>query len=85
MIGIEANWRDPEANQANIAWARNVHRDLQQFSDGGSYLNFPGFVEDKEAMLRGAYGPNLDRLEKVKAAYDPDNLFPGLLSIAARG
>ena len=85
MIGIEANWRDPETSQANIAWARNVHRDLQQFSDGGSYLNFPGFVEDKEAMLRGAYGPNLHRLEKVKAMYDPDNLFPGLLSITAKG
>lgn len=84
MIGIEANWHDPDANEANIAWARDLHRDLQRFSDGGSYLNFPGFVENREALLRSVYGPNLERLEKVKAAYDPNNLFPGLLTIAAR-
>ena len=84
MIGIEANWHDPDANEANIAWARDLHRDLQRFSDGGSYLNFPGFVENREALLRSAYGPNLERLEKVKATYDPNNLFPGLLTIGAK-
>lgn len=83
MIGIEANWREEEASEANVAWARAVHQDLRRFSDGGSYLNFPGFVEDKEALLRGAYGENLERLRKVKAQYDPTNLFPGLLNIAA--
>jgi len=83
MIGIEANWHDKEAGEANVAWARAVHQDLQRFSDGGSYLNFPGFVEDKEALLRGAYGENLERLKRVKAQYDPNNLFPGLLNIAA--
>jgi FAD/FMN-containing dehydrogenase len=85
MIGIEANWHDRADAEANIAWARSVHRDLQPFSDGGNYLNFPGFIEDKEAMLRGAYGQNLGRLQRVKAQYDPHNLFPGLLNIAPKG
>jgi len=85
MIGIEANWHDREQSQDNICWAKAVHQDLQRFSDGGSYLNFPGFVEDKDVLLRGAYGENLPRLERVKARYDPDNLFPGLLNIAAKG
>lgn len=84
MIGIEANWHDPEKSQENIAWARSLYQDLQRFSDGGSYLNFAGFLEDKEALLRGAYGTNLARLGEVKAKYDPENLFPGMLNIAAK-
>jgi len=81
MIGIEANWSDRADAEANIAWARELHQALTPFSGGGNYLNFPGFVEERETMLRGAYGENLDRLRKVKAEYDPDNLFPGLLNI----
>jgi FAD/FMN-containing dehydrogenase len=84
MIGIEANWRDRAEAEANIAWARAVHQSMQRFSDGGNYLNFPGFLEDKEAMLRGAYGRNLERLQEIKARYDPGNLFPGLLNIPPR-
>jgi FAD/FMN-containing dehydrogenase len=84
MIGIEANFHHREDADANIAWARDLHRDLQPFSSGGNYLNFPGFVEDREDLLRGAYGPNLARLRRVKAQYDPQNLFPGLLNIAPR-
>jgi len=83
MIAIEANWSDPAGSDANIAWARALHKELQPFSSGGNYLNFPGFVEDRETMLRGAYGDNLPRLRKIKARYDPDNLFPGLLTIPA--
>jgi FAD/FMN-containing dehydrogenase len=81
MIGIEANFHRREDADANIAWARDLHRDLQRFSDGGNYLNFPGFIEEKGDLLRGAYGQNLERLQKVKAQYDPRNLFPGLLNI----
>lgn len=84
MIGIEANWHDPQKSEENIAWARALYQDLQRFSDGGSYLNFAGFLEEKDALLRGAYGANLERLEQVKAKYDPENLFPGMLNIVAR-
>ena len=81
MIGIEANWHDPAYSDANIAWARDVYDDLKRFSDGSSYLNFPGFVEDADQLLKSAYGPNLPKLQSIKAKYDPDNLFPGLLNI----
>jgi hypothetical protein len=81
MIGIEANWSDQADSEANIAWARNLHKALQPFSSGGNYLNFPGYVEDQEAMLRGAYGDNLQKLRLIKTTYDPNNLFPGLLNI----
>jgi FAD/FMN-containing dehydrogenase len=82
MIGIEANWSDRADTDANIAWARALHEDLQPFSSGGNYLNFPGLIEEREVLLRGAYGENLERLKQVKMKYDPGNLFSGLLNIA---
>jgi hypothetical protein len=81
MLGIEANWHKREDASANISWAKNVVKDMQRFTTGGSYLNFPGFVEEKDSLLQGSYGPNLERLRAIKAKYDPSNLFPGTLNI----
>lgn len=80
-LAIESNWTDPEQSDANIAWTRKAFDDMQRFTRG-AYLNFPGFVEDRDELLRGAYGDNLERLREIKARYDPDNLFHGTLNIA---
>ena len=83
-LAVESNWTDPEQSEANIAWSREVFHDMQRFTEG-TYLNFPGFVEDRDKYLRGAYGDNLERLRKIKARYDPQNLFRGTLNIAPAG
>ncbi|MGH3087229.1 MAG: FAD-binding oxidoreductase [Rubrobacteraceae bacterium] len=75
LLGIEANWEEPEDDEANIAWARNVVADMRRFSDGGMYLNFPGFQEEGQEMMRDAYGGNYERLVLLKDEYDPANLF----------
>ena len=75
MIGLESNWDDPKDDKANIAWARSVWNDLQRFSTGGIYVNFPGFEEGGESHQRSAYGANWERLQDVKQRYDPTNLF----------
>ena len=75
LLGIEANWEDPPGDEANIAWARSCFSDMRRFSDGGMYLNFPGFLEEGDQMLRDAYGENYERLVAVKNQYDPANLF----------
>jgi FAD/FMN-containing dehydrogenase len=54
---------------------RECFADLQRFSDGGVYLNFPGFCEEGEELLRAAYGKNYQRLVDIKNKYDPTNLF----------
>jgi FAD/FMN-containing dehydrogenase len=40
---------------------------------GGVYANFPD--PDLEDPLRAYHGPNLERLRRVKARYDPDGVF----------
>lgn len=81
MIGIEANWSDRSDSDANIAWARQLYTKLKEVSAGGDYLNFPGFFENQEEMLNGAYRSNMKRLKAVKRTYDPENLFAGALNI----
>ena len=74
LIGIEANWEVGE-DEANIAWARACYADMRRFSDGGVYLNFPGFLEEGQGLMRDAYGENYERLVALKDEYDPANLF----------
>jgi hypothetical protein len=81
MIAMEANWTEAAQSEANIAWARNCFDDMQRFACG-CYLNFPGFMEDREKLLQGAYENNYKRLQAIKAKYDPGNIFQGALNIA---
>jgi FAD/FMN-containing dehydrogenase len=68
-----AIWEDPARDAANIAWSRSVWEAMRPFSTGGVYVNNLG--DEGEERIRAAYGPNLERLAAVKAAYDPANLF----------
>ena len=77
-IGVEANWEDPAASDANVAWARDTVTALEPYSTGGAYLNFPGFFEEGDELLRASYGErNYERLVELKRRYDPDGLFVG--------
>ena len=75
LLGIEANWEEPQDDETNVAWARNCVADMRRFSDGGNYLNFPGFLEEGQDLIRDAYGENYERLVAMKNEYDPTNLF----------
>lgn len=75
MLGIEANWINSEDDQLNIGWTRDTWDEINQFSDGGLYLNFAGFEEDHEKILRVSYGKNYNRLVEIKKKYDPLNMF----------
>jgi len=81
LLTAEATWDDPARNEENITWSRDTLSAVKRFSKGGLYLNFAGFGEEKEAQLRDAYGPNYDRLVRIKTTYDPGNLFRMNLNI----
>ena len=48
---------------------------MHAYSSGGVYLNFGGFGEEKEELVRAAFGPSYERLAAIKREYDPTNLF----------
>ena len=48
---------------------------MRRFSDGGIYLNFAGFLEEGEELLKSGHGENYRRLVDLKNKYDPTNLF----------
>ena len=48
---------------------------LPRFSHGQTYFNFPGLLEEGDSAVRASYGANHARLARIKAQYDPENLF----------
>jgi FAD/FMN-containing dehydrogenase len=75
LINPEANWDDAKDDAANIAWARDLLKELTPYSESNLYLNFPGFLEEGGAMMRKAFGKNYERLVELKTKYDPQNIF----------
>jgi FAD/FMN-containing dehydrogenase len=70
----EANWDDPSRDDQNVRWARELLRALKPYTVG-TYLNFPGFLEEGERQLRASFGAHYERLVVVKNTWDPGNLF----------
>jgi FAD/FMN-containing dehydrogenase len=83
LIGVESNWDDPGEDEANVEWARALVSELAERFPGGTYLNFGGFAEEGQALVPETYGANYARLQDLKAAYDPDNVFRSTFNIAA--
>jgi FAD/FMN-containing dehydrogenase len=71
MLVFGAVWKDPAADQEVIGKLRRWFRALEPFT-GGYYHNIEFERDDPEV---GSYGPAYPRLRKVKAFYDPTNLF----------
>ena len=63
---------DPASAGAIRDWARSYSDAIKPYAMGGGYVNFH---MDEPDRVRGMYGANYDRLARVKAQYDPDNVF----------
>ena len=85
LVTGEASWTDPAQNDEAIAWGREFWAAMERHSTGGLYLNFPGLGEEKEELVKAGYGVNYERLAKLKAEYDPANLFRMNLNITPGG
>jgi FAD/FMN-containing dehydrogenase len=70
---LGAIYPDPADSAKNIAWVREYWGALHPHSSGGAYVNF--LMEEGDERIRATYGGNFERLAKVKARYDPGNLF----------
>jgi len=74
LLSLDTTWIDPADSDRCIAWTREAWTRMQQFSQGGVYLNFAGLRGEKEDLVRAGYGAHYDRLATLKAMYDPGNL-----------
>jgi FAD/FMN-containing dehydrogenase len=74
MLSLDAIWSSPADDNANIGWVRDTWQNMQRYSTGRMYLNFPGHGEG-DNLVRDAYGAaTYGRLQKIKRTYDPGNL-----------
>ncbi|HEU0336798.1 MAG TPA: FAD-binding oxidoreductase [Gaiellaceae bacterium] len=64
---------DPANADAIRRWSVGYQEATHPYSAGGAYINF--MMDEGEKRVRATYGPNYERLTRVKAAYDPDNVF----------
>ncbi|MFC0431268.1 FAD-binding oxidoreductase [Kutzneria buriramensis] len=75
MVGITALCPVAELLPAERAWTRDLWQKLVPYaSNAGGYVNF--MAEYEQDRVRATYGPaKYERLARIKAAYDPDNVF----------
>ncbi|MBD0709357.1 FAD-binding protein [Streptomyces sp. CBMA291] len=69
-----ALWDDPADDERARGWVREVRAGMRPWSTGAVYLNFIG-TEGEQRVVEGFGADNYRRLARVKAAYDPDNVF----------
>lgn len=75
LVNTESNWADSEDDERNIEWTREVWASMQPYSTGAMYFNFPGGLEEGQEIIRSTFGSKYKRLAKLKAKYDPSNIF----------
>lgn len=65
---------DPRKAEDLKAWGRGYWKAVHPYNLGGAYINF--MMDDEAAdRLQATYGENFTRLARIKAEYDPKNLF----------
>ena len=65
---------DPAMAPALKKWATDYWKAVHPYDLAGAYPNF--MMDDEgDARVKATFGDNYDRLARVKAKYDPDNVF----------
>ena len=86
-----ANWAqvvvgvDPDPANAGVleTWTKAYHDALHPHSAGGAYVNM--MMDEGHERVRASYRDNYPRLARIKATYDPQNLFRVNQNIVPQG
>ncbi len=70
IVGVDP---DPANAELITTWTKDYWSALHPSSAGGAYVNF--MMEEGEDRIRASYRDNYARLARVKATYDPGNVF----------
>ncbi len=72
---VLSQWKETAEDAAGSAWARDSYAALERFVGPSRYLNYLDHDDVGDRVLAAAYGPNVTRLQSIKAKYDPENVF----------
>jgi hypothetical protein len=64
---------DPANVPAIRSWSIDYNEALRPYSAGGAYVNM--MMDEGQERVQASYRDNYDRLARIKAIYDPANLF----------
>ncbi|MGH9088405.1 MAG: FAD-binding oxidoreductase [Acidimicrobiales bacterium] len=70
IIGVDP---DPAMAPRLRDWTVDYWEATHPYSVGGGYVNF--MMDEGEERVRATYGANYERLARIKAVYDPENVF----------
>ena len=71
MLVFFTGWMDPEQDAEGKALCKQWHAALEKHSLG----YYDNIEQEGDTRVARNFGPNYERLRRVKAAYDPDNQF----------
>ena len=78
-----SGWLAPQDDARNVAYTREISARMKSWTTGKVYLNYIG--DEGQARIDASFGPRkLARLRRIKAEWDPDNLFRHNQNIAPR-
>jgi FAD/FMN-containing dehydrogenase len=70
IVGVDP---DPANNERMIRWSKAYWQALHPYFAGGAYVNM--IMDEGPDRVQAAYRDNYPRLARIKANYDPQNLF----------
>ncbi len=70
IVGVD---HDPARADALRSWAVEYWEAVHPYAAGGAYVNF--MMDEGQERIRATYRDNYERLTRIKASYDPENLF----------
>ncbi|EMQ97045.1 BBE domain-containing protein [Paeniglutamicibacter gangotriensis] len=70
IVGVDP---DPANAELITDWTKSYHDQLHPTTAGGAYVNF--MMDEGNDRIRASYLHNYERLARIKAQYDPANLF----------
>jgi FAD/FMN-containing dehydrogenase len=73
VMNVHGRWDDPNQDGECVSWSRAFFETAKPHAMGGVYVNF--MTEEETDRIGAAYGPNYERLARIKRKYDPGNVF----------
>lgn len=72
ILGIQSVWEDEIYADSNKEWVKENFIMIKDITEG-SFVNFP--MDELDNYEKEYYGENIKKLRKIKAKYDPFNVF----------